>query len=278
MNAILVSVDFSDLLAVTLSYNRHHFDRVMVVTDKSDRATVEVAKANHAEFLCTDAFYENGADFNKWAALEEGLDNLGRKGWLCLMDADVLWPESLDTKETKEGNLWAWVDEGSESKVGTFLYEGTLYTPRRRMLEDVTTLLDKTDRENSQYQLPDEQDWGRYPLHPQDREFAGYSQIFHADDPHLGKTPWHETDWAHAGGADSFFQAKWPEANKVRPPFEVLHLGPAGVNWCGRATPYLDGTLPIGAEFRKQRVLDFRRSRVRWAADPYAGERIKRSQ
>ena len=48
MRAILVAVDYADLLAITLPYNRQHFYEVMVVTslDKLDDETREYAAAN----------------------------------------------------------------------------------------------------------------------------------------------------------------------------------------------------------------------------------------
>lgn len=215
MKAIIVSVDFADLLAITLPYNRHHFDKVMIVTSNSDLQTVKVAIDNDAEFYRTNAFYDNDAIFNKWKALEEGLDAFGRIGWLCLMDADILWPK----------------------KIPSFPMEmGKLYTPRRRMCPSYTE------------RIPIEPEWQLFDLHRQQREFAGYSQIFNANDPHLGVPPWHQINWTHAGGADSFFQLKWPESAKIRPGFEVLHLGAAGTNWCGRAVDYIDGTQPPAAK------------------------------
>jgi hypothetical protein len=120
--------------------------------------------------------------------------------------------------------------------------------------------------------IPGEEDWPQFPLHPQQVEWAGYSQIFHASDPVLGSPPWHETNWRHCGGADSFFQAKWSSANKVRPPFEVLHLGPAGVNWCGRAVPYVDGSQHPEAEHRRAQLTAFVQGRRR-GHDRFAGEK-----
>ncbi len=228
MRAVLVAVDFADILAVTLPYNRHHFDEVMVVTTPTDTAVHEVADQSNARVFTTNAFYDDDAVFNKWKALEQGLDVFGRNGWLCLMDADVLWPKQLPEFERSIG---------------------TLYTPRRRMMKEIVL------------PIPSEQKWLDYPQHPQQVEWAGYSQIFHCDDPHLGASPWHETNWRHAGGADSFFQFKWPNDCKVRPPFEVLHLGEAGRNWCGRAVDYLDGTTPEGASDKKRQVQGFIRSR-----------------
>jgi hypothetical protein len=217
MRAIIVSVDYTDLLAITLPWNRHHFGEVMLVTDRQDVENVEPLAAEHeCRLFTTDSFYARGATFNKWAALEEALDAYGRKGWLCLMDADVLWPKDVS--------------------IARHLQVGTLIAPLRHMMEDLTPL-----RRHGAAGIPDEKDWGRFPIHRNIHEWAGYSQIFHAEDPHLPPPPWHETDWRHAGGADSFFQMMWPPQHKVRPDWRVLHLGPAGANWYGRSTAYLSG-------------------------------------
>lgn len=237
MKAILVSVDYADLLAITLPYNRHHFSEVMVVTTPEDTGTHKVAQDNHCVVYVTNSFYQGGAVFNKWKALEEGLDRIGRDGWLCIMDADVLWPKQV--------------------ALHRYLQPGFLYTPRRRMMVDPSPILTQG--------IPREDLWITYPVHPQEREFAGYSQIFHASDFVLGDPPWHQVDWKHAGGADSFFQAKWPERCKVRPDFHVLHLGPAGVNWCGRASSYLDGRKPDRAEERQSQLTGFLWARRAWS-------------
>lgn len=221
MRAILVSVEYADLLEITLPYNRHHFDEVMVVTNETDAAAEEIAQVNGARVHQTDAFYRRGAVFNKWLALEEGLDAYGRHGLLCVMDADVLWPEKINPVPVERGQLWA---------------------PYRRMLKDFSG------------EIPPENQWLNYPRHRNVNEWAGYSQIFHADDPCLGPPPWHEVDWSHAGGADSFFQRRWPKAKKFRPDFEVLHLGAAGTNWCGRTTQFLDGTEPEEADTRRRKL------------------------
>ena len=244
MNGITVCVDYSDLLALTLPYNRHHFKEFVVVTSLTDEKTVQVAQENQAKVFQTNAFYEDGAAFNKYKALEQGLDFLGRSGLLCIMDADVLWPKHIPDFNYLKGNL---------------------YTPYRRMLRYVTL------------PLPQESDWNAIPYHGYMREFAGYTQIFHADDPHLGdKTPWHEIDWAHAGGGDSFFQLRWPEECKIRPPFECLHLGEDGTNWAGRVSPYVDGTRH--SEYRKhnEALKVFLYGRANYPPENrFAGEKIK---
>lgn len=239
LNAILVCVEYSDILALTLPYNRHHFDRVMVVTTPTDKATMEVALANDASLYCTNAFYAEGALFNKWRALEAGLDVFGRHGALCIMDADICWPKDACAVPR----------------------HGLLQTPKRRMLSNVPAA------------VPDESKWTRLPFHPQQVEWAGYTQIFMGDDPALGDPPWHEINWKHAGGADSFFQAKWPRDKKIRPGFEVLHLGRGAVNWCGRVTPYLDGSVPPEASQRYAALKDiFEKRTLASVDDPFAGE------
>jgi hypothetical protein len=248
LRAILVCVDYADLLALTLPYNKHHFKEIAVVTASHDVETIGVCE-KHADKVSlvhvTDEFYAHGAKFNKWKALEDALDLFGRTGWMCVMDADVLWPKEFPDLLPRRGNL---------------------YTPLRRMMTDV------------KLPLPQESNWNRYPLHPQQREWAGYTQVFHSADPTLGKPPWHQLDWAHAGGADSFFQAKWNAQSKLRPPFEVLHLGEAGQNWCGRVSKRLDGSQDSRAGERYaalQRFLSERnRARRLGYPDPFAPERV----
>lgn len=220
MRAIIVCVDYSDLLEITLERNIHHFDEVMIVTSNKDLKTrAMISNSGKTRLFVTDLFYENGAVFNKWLALEAGLDLFGRWGWICLMDADVIWPKVIRNFHPMIGRL---------------------YSPLRRMYNPI------------KLPVPKEEDWKNYPIHRNIHEFAGYTQIFHAEDRVLGEPPWHEVCWKHAGGADSFFQRKWIEYNKIRPNFEVLHLGEAGKNWFGRATPYLNGELDINSEQRQK--------------------------
>jgi hypothetical protein len=246
VNAIIVCVDYADILAVTLPYNRHHFDRVTVVTTPEDYRTCNVCSEWQTGVHCTRAFYARGASFNKWAALEEGLDTLGRKGWLCILDADVLLPKDADL-------------------TGGRLRPGLLYGPLRRNL----------DNPPIPFTVPPEERWGEYPLHRVLHEWSGYCQVFHASDPHLGAPPWHQTDWRHAGGADSFFQAKWQPHERVRFPWQVLHIGLGGANWCGRVTPSIaDGSVPDAAPRRAETLRGFMRGRRRHLADPYSHEKL----
>ncbi len=242
MNALIVSVDFADLLDVTLEYNRHQFDRVIVVTTPQDIDTQIVAGKNNAEVFQTESFYDRGAIFNKHKAMEEGLDFMGREGWICLMDADVLWPKKLPHFELGIGNI---------------------YGPLRRVMDPPT--------------FPIADDWQQFPHYLlKAKVIAGFSQIFHGSDPALGKPPWHELDWTHGAGADTSLQKKWSKHNRRRLPFSVLHLGEVGVNWCGRLEPYLDGSI-IPFEKKKREDLAFHTRKIGYSRrNPH--ERIRSEQ
>lgn len=276
MNAILVCVDYHDFLEVTLPYNRHHFDEVCVVTTPEDTRTHKIAREYNSQVYTTRAFYAPGYRFGKWLAMEEALDWFVRgeippspaslaplgsvaetstpssplycpprpryNGWLCVMDADILWP------------INATVDESA-------LSVGTLYGPPRRMCRNVSS--------DASF-FPDSS-WEQYPYHRNTfRELASFSVVFHTADPNLTNpypfltdTPWFEADWIHCGGADSFFQKRWTASQKQRFSFDVLHLGEEHANWCGRATPYLDGSSPPDGEAKRKlltKLLKLRRS------------------
>jgi hypothetical protein len=208
VNAAIVCVDFADILALTLPRNRHHFDDVLVVTSYADTDTAAVAIDNCAMVYRTGAFTRNGEQFNKFAALEEGLTYYRHCGWLALLDADVIWPHAPLPK-LEEGRLYS--------------FDG------RRILREGET-------------IPPEEEWEKLPADPTNgpdgcsphSECMGFTQIFHCNDPALGKPPWHRTDLPTAAIGDSIFQNKWDQALKTWLPGHVLHIGDIASHWCGR--------------------------------------------
>lgn len=224
---ITVCVEYSDLLAVTLERNREHFDRVLVVTTYEDTETHRVVQTMpNCEWFTTEAFYRNGAAFNKGLAIEEALEAirgfgwLRQSGWLCSFDADILMPRRMPLP---------------------LLRKNTLYAPWRRILPDPTRW---RDYEN-------EATWPSLERYEETWEFAGAFLLFNVNAPHLrGKWPWFGVNWKHAGGYDSDFYYSWPAAKRFRMDFDVLHLGEHGRNWFGRTTPMLDGRLPEHAAER----------------------------
>ena len=111
LRAILVCVDYADLLGLTMPYNRHHFSELMVVTSPQDKDTIALAPKLKAQLHVTESFYDNGADFNKWKGLEEALDALEAdhqfllKGDVFTEDVISKWIEYKRESEVMPINL-----------------------------------------------------------------------------------------------------------------------------------------------------------------------------
>ena len=209
IRAVICCVEYDDLLAMTLPLNSKHFSEVVVVTSYADDRTRDVVRSvPGARFFCTDAFYADGAKFNKWRAIEVALDDMGRTGGLGHLDADILSPPTRSLPP---------------------LDPNKLYAPLRRILPDIAQWYPGLD-------------WSRLILRrDKHNEYPGYFHLFNAAAPVLHKTPWYGTEWTHAGGGDKEFQNRFGDARKVRLDFDVLHLGPVDANWFGRVTERLDG-------------------------------------
>jgi len=180
-----------------------------VVTSLEDHETRQlVANAPQARCFATDAFYRKGTPFNKGLAMEEGFDYLGRSGWICVLDADIALPSEMPLPE---------------------LDKNTLYSPHRRVMKDTQIALLGG--------IPCEEDWWLFPegWEQKNGEFAGYYQLFHAEAEALREKPWYGVRWPTAGGCDSEFWWKFRDRGRLARlgGFEVLHLGPLGVNWGG---------------------------------------------
>ncbi len=211
IKAITVCVNYDDLLRLALPRIVKHVDTLLIVTSFTDLRTHALAAEypDKVQLHMTDAFYRNGASFNKGLAMEEGFDVLGRTGWILILDADIVLPPVIPKLD---------------------LVIGKMYTPGRHILSNVDGM------------TPEGVEW----LSPQDLPFRhengnfGYFQLFHADDPVIRERPWYGTDWVHAGGCDSVFEKRWAKADRLRMPFVVIHLGDPDQNWFGRSTARID--------------------------------------
>jgi hypothetical protein len=102
--AIIISVDYGDLLAWTLRENRHHFDRLVVVTTPRDSRTRQVCDHYYVRCELTSDFYRSVdgrvdlTAFNKAAGINHGLRQLmqerppDRDDWYVHLDADIVLP------------------------------------------------------------------------------------------------------------------------------------------------------------------------------------------
>lgn len=264
MKGILVCVDYWDILNLTLPRNAPHFDELMIVTanEQYPQQYMPDTLPRNVSLYRTDAFWRKGASFNKGLAIEEAFNALGRTGWIVVLDADIVLPPPLSLHWVELGPSRAGLAEGIWSNVTEVQYAeaGNLYNPPRRMLENPAAYREDLD-------------WKTLPLRIEyPGEYPGYFQQFHASDPVLAKRPWYATNWRHAGGCDTDFHKRWPKERKHCLNFEVLHLGPTNVNWCGRVTPHLDGTVAPEAEERAKRLASFMRGRRQYG---YSREMIE---
>ncbi len=220
VKVVTVSVDYEEELRLSLQANRKVFKSdYLVVTAPDNINTIAICREFGVSVLETDAFYRNRAVFNKWAGLEEGLDVLGRSGWIAILDSDIVFPETAEIN----------------------LDEKFLYTPQRKILQDFSG------------GIPPESEWGALPGVGHYEGFPGYAQIFHASSAPKA-TPWHRTDLGHAGCADTWFEEHWPRENHAHPNFEVVHLGKPFQNWVGKRLTEAQRKVLIKKAYKAQRI------------------------
>lgn len=205
---IVICVGFDDLLAITLPRNIKFMSECLVITSPDDERTKAVCRSvPEVRIFETDAFTRHGARFNKGLAMEEGLDYLGRNGWILIWDADILLPTYADFSSAKIGFL-----NGCNR---VFLNDAKSWTP--------------------------EMNWKWHRPFPEPVGL-GYFQLFHADSPKIkDRRPWYDVTFAHAGSGDAHFVELWARELLNPLPFTCLHIGPSATNWFQRVSPRLDG-------------------------------------
>ncbi len=122
VRAITVCVEYADLLALTAPWNQFFYDELTVVTSRDDDATANLCErlSQMLPIRChrTDVFYARKAKFNKYAALEEGLDVMGRSGWILVIDADIAIMKTDHPFSPRIGNLYTPIRHVLENIVG----------------------------------------------------------------------------------------------------------------------------------------------------------------
>lgn len=243
---IVICVNYDDILRITLPWNLACLSECCVVTSTGDQRTASYVTSlasgyapGFLKLFQTDAFTRYGAKFNKGLAMEEGLSYFGRHGWMLIWDADTALPRDFVLPELRVGNL---------------------YGAKRRMIEQAS-------RETLVC------DWSNLPI-ANDIEFAGFFQLFHADDFVLKQLPWYDPTFVHAGGGDAFFQSLWGIRSKIRLEVECLHIGPRDQNWYGRVSQRLDGEPNEDVLRRKESMVNMKRSNG-WIKDGKKIIRVK---
>ena len=89
IEGVVVSYHYEDYLSWFLPLNRHFFDRLVVVTGDDDEQTEKLAKFYHIVCVKTNVLKDG---FNKGSAINIGLNQLSRKGWIVHIDSDIILP------------------------------------------------------------------------------------------------------------------------------------------------------------------------------------------
>jgi len=239
IEAVTVCVDYSDYLAETAAQNRGLLDRWIIVTSRTDEATVDVCHRLNLECIRTDDFVMNGSTFNKGRGIDRGLALLGHDDWLLHLDADIALPTDfreslldadLDTEclyGADRHMLSSWEDWQAWKKAGStrsyHCYQQLTKWPVGARWTDIR--------------------YGYVPI--------GYFQLWHESaDTRKGVRLRRYPEWhSNAARADVKFALQWDRRRRqVLPEVIVAHLesgvSPMGANWNGRKSPRFAAKAP----------------------------------
>lgn len=228
IEAVSVCVNFSDVLCHSLPINKHHFDRIIIVTDPADTATRKLCDHHYVECVATDAFYHSDQAFNKGRGINVGLAMLAKTGFVVHMDADIVLP-------ARARRLW----DGPVA-----LDAGCIYGMDRLMCPDFTAwirhMADPTIQHcNEIFVIPDGFKLGVRVAQLNGGGYLpiGFFQMWH---PGASGVSTYPEEHGTAGRADTLHAQKWMRKRRVlMPEMFAIHLGspiPKGkTNWRGRA-------------------------------------------
>lgn len=229
IEAVTTYVGFDDILDVTLARNHGQVDTFIVVTSHDDRKTQMVARKHSAICVESDLFTKNGRNFNKGAAINQGMSHFQYHGWRMHLDVDIVLADSfrrvlfnhtaLDTQCIYGCDRIDVIGEQELQKIALqHRFRFLMYSSIRRPIgaRFISSL------------------YGYVPI--------GFFQMWHATQ---------QRDYPYSLGNachdDVLFAAQWPELNRRVLPSSVCyhlrpnHSGKWGENWNGRTQARLKG-------------------------------------
>ena len=111
ITGLTVSVGYSELLSLGLLTWKNGLDDLLVITNlRKDPDTVNLCDAAGVNWESTDAFWLNGAKFNKGRAIAEAYRRLNPPDWVLFFDADCVppenWRELVEKQNLTPDNLY----------------------------------------------------------------------------------------------------------------------------------------------------------------------------
>ncbi len=224
IDVAIVCVNYADFLNITLKRNIKIIPSIYVLTSGNDEDTIKYVEQTEAKLVITDAWYRDGAVFNKSLALNEWLDvreTESNNQWVLLLDADILLHEKS----------MEYIKDLDPHK---------LYSAKRRMcysqLDWVRYKSGKkkwNDFEIEVHEVIDGKVWGHRPT-ANPAGMCGYFQMWNPGKSSGSKMLPQSTT---AGGYDADFAMSFEDENRrYIDGLEVIHLGDPYTNWKGRVS------------------------------------------
>jgi len=227
IEAVTVCVNYADFLERTVQENHALFSDWVIVTSKTDTATLKVCERHGLRPILCPYFTKGAATFDKGRAINLGLAHLTCTDWIIHIDADTALPKNfnhvMEQAEFSAENIYGM------DRVNCPSYE-----------------------EWEKYLLARATDWRLHYLITTPSNWSVGARISHAD--YGGWTPigyfqmWNRasgitrypvTNDSSAEHTDVLFGLQWPRCDRVLiPEMYAIHLeseeGRMGVNWEGR--------------------------------------------
>jgi GTP:adenosylcobinamide-phosphate guanylyltransferase len=204
LDVVIVSVNYNDLVLVSLMNNVKIFDNITIVTSSEDKMCQQICKKFGVKCVVTDSMYDSGAKFNRGKAINEGIKSLNDPDYILIIDADIVVKNKINLES---------------------LNEDYLYTSDRWICKSYG--LYKQWR-NGNIELnkigSNESDKG-----------IGFFQLFNINNKNIDKSkPYPETS-NDAAFDDLLFRDKFVNRTKIEENV-IIHLGDPYINWSGRVT------------------------------------------
>lgn len=238
LECVSVCVDYGDVLKLTIPFNRHLFDKWVIVTSPEDVETQDLCKYYKTECVVTDKFYENGDKFNKGKGINEGLKRLKRQEWVLHLDSDIVLPANF-RQICKEDQLQKDAIYGIDrvDVVGDKKIFELLYSKHSQIMKWTYLDLSLFNKYKPTFRL-----------HNLNRGYnvIGFFQMFHSSylkdkQEKFKPLEWYPTEHTSAARTDVSFQQKWELHKRLFYPGIIgYHLVTEdlgkGANWEGRTT------------------------------------------
>lgn len=203
IDVIIVSVNYNDFLLLSLTNNKKYIGNITVVTSSSDTDCQDLCNKLGVKCVITDRMYENGAEFNKGKAINDGIKSIINPDWILVLDSDIILTGNIDLNKIGDDNF---------------------YTSGRYLCNDYTSYKKWQNNEITIENI------GKFE---KNNEF-GFFQLFNFNCIYVNKKSPYPESFNDASNSDLEFKSYFP--NKAKIDIDIIHLGEPYKNWKGRIT------------------------------------------